>query len=77
MSTARILVVDDEQGRVLGVQSRQQGHGDRAVECAAPPGQHPDVVTVFQHELGMLTHQQLDAADDWRAGEMKNPDGAG
>ena len=69
------LVVDGEQGRVLRVQRRQQRHGDPAVEATAPAGEHADGVAVLQQQLGVLAHQQLDAADDRRAGEMEDADG--
>ena len=32
---------------------------------------------MLQQQLGVLAHQQLDAADDRRAGEMEDTDGAG
>ena len=61
----------------FGVQGWEQGHGDLAVEAATSAGEDPDGVAVLQEQFGMLAHQQLDTADDGRAGEVEDADGTG
>ena len=51
--------------------------GTLAMEPSATAGQHPHGVAVLQQQLGVLADQELDAADDGRAGEVQDANSAG